>query len=703
MPLQLTTSSPQELSPEDLAPFKETLLAYLRARNAQTRQQVDSNLHITLGEKIPLYTFTLQVLLESRGPKPENVTKALRQVPEKDRPAENVLPPAPPKDTQDLWQFPSEPRPDFTPYENTYFVPNTLQTRECNECFQRGETGCKQCFGKGEEACQNCLGSGTQSCLYCKGLEKVTCIRCGGEGRMTAGGVQGVGRAARCDACNGTGKFPCTHCKEGKVPCPACNGGGKGPCKKCNGQGKTACPTCLGDKKIVVGLAFQADFKPFQVAVTGLAVPGPREAVELAAPTVQPVGEIAVSADEPFEKQVQNLDAGTHGRATLQQLAEKLRSRLSPNTRAVKYRLEVAEGSVIRVSGYCAGQEFSFWMAAGRPEIIAEKDPLASLSNSVAVAAEEALSAGDWKKAVDLARETLSYSPGHLTALTILSDWRRKVFRECLVGVVASAVLAAVFFSGLILHADKGLHKTGALFQVSALQFVVALVAGVVAFPFLLRLYPIKVRWPSLAGALAAAHLAYWIAAHWVLDWNPVRTADQAALNREMEAHFKFGVAKVFYEPDLLYLQGLYKTYKDSEADLSNLQSNLDKQLELKKAHEHDQKMFNAKVAEVAASGLPAVKKKERIEELKAYYKLLNIDLSAADQALEAVGEDVRRATAASNTKRSRITIISHPKRRAAVGSNLRARPTAKAAAKSKTPSKPAKKNAGHGDRRLEF
>jgi hypothetical protein len=58
---------------------------------------------------------------------------------------------------------------------------------------------------------------------------------------------------------------------------------------------------------------------------------------------------------------------------------------------------------------------------------------------------------------------------------------------------------------------------------------------------------------------------------------------------------------------------------------------------------------------------------------------------------------------AASNTKRSRITIIAHPKRRAAVGSNLRARPTAKAAAKSKTPSKPAKKNAGHGDRRLEF
>jgi hypothetical protein len=45
------------------------------------------------------------------------------------------------------------------------------------------------------------------------------------------------------------------------------------------------------------------------------------------------------------------------------------------------------------------------------------------------------------------------------------------------------------------------------------------------------------------------------------LDWNPVRTADQAALNREMAAHFKFGVAKVFYEPDLLYLQGLYKTY----------------------------------------------------------------------------------------------------------------------------------------------
>lgn len=703
MPLQLTTSSPQELSPEDLAPFKETLLAYLRARNAQTRQQVDSNLHITVGEKIPLYTFTLQVLLESRGPKPENVTKAFRQVPEKERPAENVLPPAPPKDTNDLWQFSTEPRPDFSAYENTYFVPNTLQVRECNDCFQRGETGCKQCFGKGEEACQNCLGSGTQSCLYCKGLEKVTCIRCGGEGRMTAGGVQGVTRAARCDACSGTGKFPCTHCKEGKVPCAVCNGGGKGPCKKCNGQGKMACPTCLGDKKIVVGLAFQADFKPFQVSVKGLAVPGPREAMELAAPTVQPVGEIAVSADEPFEKQVQNLEAGIHGRATLQQLSEKLRARLSSNTRAVKYRLEVAEGSVVRVSGYCAGQEFSFWMAAGRPEIIAEKDPLASLSNSVAVAAEEALGTGDWKKAADLARETLSYSPGHLTASAILSDWRKKVFRECLVAVCVSAVFGAVFFSSLILRAEKGLHKTGALFQVSALQFAVALAVGVVAFPFLLRLYTIKVRWPALVGVLAAGHFAYWIAVQWVLGWNPVRTADQASLNRELAEHFKFGVAKVFYEPDLLYLQGLYKTYKGSEADLSDLQANLDKQLDLKKAKEHDQKMFNAKIAEVASSGLPAVKKQERLQELKTYYKLLNVDLSAADDALASVGEDVRRATTASNTKRTRITIIAHPKRRAAVGSNLRARPASKPPAKSNPPAKPAKKNVVRGDRRLEF
>lgn len=83
-----------------------------------------------------------------------------------------MLPPAPPKDTNDLWQFSTEPRPDFSAYENTYFVPNTLQVRECNDCFQRGETGCKQCFGKGEEACQNCLGSGTQSCLYCKGWKK---------------------------------------------------------------------------------------------------------------------------------------------------------------------------------------------------------------------------------------------------------------------------------------------------------------------------------------------------------------------------------------------------------------------------------------------------------------------------------------------------------------------------------------------------
>jgi hypothetical protein len=72
----------------------------------------------------------------------------------------------------------------------------------------------------------------------------------------------------------------------------------------------------------------------------------------------------------------------------------------------------------------------------GQPEskrVVAEKDPLTSFGMTAATSAEEARVAGDWKKALALARESLSFSPDQTIARFVVSAFRRKVVREALV------------------------------------------------------------------------------------------------------------------------------------------------------------------------------------------------------------------------------------------------------------------------------
>lgn len=656
MPLQIKISSTQEMTPEAITPFKETLLSYLRARNTQIRKIVDNNLNISLGERIPVYVFTLQALLETRSSKLDDVVKPLSSVPEEDRPPETAAP-TEPTGPSDVWQYKSEFRPDFASHDGTYFVPDSRRVQDCTECYQRGIMGCRQCFGKGQETCPTCLGSGSQACLYCRGLMKINCLRCAGEGRLTAAGVHGAAHATRCDACNGSGKFPCNHCAEGRVPCTTCNATGKGPCRRCEGTGKVNCTACGGDKKVISGRAFRAEFRPVQVTASGFAQPGPREAQDLAMGTLKPLGEIAVSTEESFDKQIQTLAGSGGARGTLQILSDRLKIKLTPMTRAAKYRLEVSEGAVVRLSGYCAGQEFAYWMIEGNPTIVAEKDPLASLGDTMAVSAEEAKDAGDWQRAVDLAYETLELSPDHMGAQGILSDWRKKIVSEVFGGAFLSGLLVAGGYATYILTAPKGLHRMGAIGTVSLWQFGVAFAAAMCAIVPFLRLYRSKVRWPALIGVLLSAHLMFGMVAGHGFDWNPVRRADQTALMRELSQRFKFGGAKVYYEPDLLMLRSIEEKYKNSLADLSVVTRAIDKQLELKAAFERDQSTFNEKIAAILKSNQLPPQKREQVEDLRAYYKLMNIDLSAADRALAEIDMEARRINMLNNQVRNRIVI----------------------------------------------
>lgn len=683
MPLLIPFAAVQELTPTELEPFKDTLLAHLRKRGDQVRQRVDSHLHVTRGERVPGYRFVLEVLLETRTGQLERVTKPL--TPELAATIPAGPPAAPPKGSPDVWSYPSEDRPDFKPHAEAYFVPGSFQAEDCRECYQRGEMGCKTCFGKGEEACPTCLGGGTQPCFYCKGLEKVHCIKCSGEGRITAGGVGG--HSTRCDACNGSGRFPCTHCQGGRLTCPQCQGGGKAVCHVCSGKGTTLCSACAGHKKVAFGQAFRSDFRPVKLEGHALVEAAPKEALDLAMAKTVPVGTLTLPAGEPFDKQVAAAAFPPSVKAAFLELSERLKSKITPGARGVKYRLDVEEGGVVRVSGYCAGQEFSYWMQPGDSTVVAEKDPILSLGDNVAMAAEEAQRAGDWRRAIDLAKETLSYAPDNTSARFIISEWRSKVVRETLVTAGGSALLMAVANAAWIWGMDKGLHKTGAILQMGGMQILAGAAVAVILLLPLMKLYRAQLRWAVLLGGVFLGLLSTVGAARWVFAWNPIRAADQKALDRELGDRFKSGAPVMFYDQDLVFLNGLRQRYENSQADLSAVRVAIEQQHALKAKRDREQADFDAKVARVLGGKAPAALRREEMEKAMEVARLGNLDLTRAEEGLVRLRDEENREGLRRNARKQKIQIISEKTTR---------RPTAfsskKSTSKTKTPAKPAKK-----------
>ena len=97
MPLLISLSTIQDLSSEELEPLKDALLAHLRSQNAAIRDQVDRNLHVTRGERVPAYAFTLQSLIETRDSVPSKTVKPYSAEAEKDLPPSGEPPPDPQK------------------------------------------------------------------------------------------------------------------------------------------------------------------------------------------------------------------------------------------------------------------------------------------------------------------------------------------------------------------------------------------------------------------------------------------------------------------------------------------------------------------------------------------------------------------------------------------------------------------------------
>ncbi|MBK8576573.1 MAG: hypothetical protein IPN90_13165 [Elusimicrobia bacterium] len=678
MPLLIPIPPIQELSPEELEPLKDTLLAHLRSQNATTHEIVDKNLHVTRGERVPAYLFTLHSLLETRDAVPTTVVK-----PYSPEAAKNISPvsgPSPdePSSAPDIWTFPSEERPDFTPHTDTYFLPSSLQVEDCRECYQKGELGCKACMGKGVESCPTCLGAGRQSCVFCKGSEKVNCLRCGGEGRLASGEVGG--RSASCDACAGSGKFPCTHCKEGKVSCPQCRGGAKVPCQKCKGKGKLTCAACGGQKKILSGKAFQATFKPFQVRSSALAEVCPKPVLEMALEKTSEVGALTLLAGESLDDQVKGAVVPEPVRNALTELVERENAHLSSGTRAVKRRLDLAEGAVVRISGYCAGQEFSFWMSPETHRIVAEKDPMAAFGSTAASSAEEAREAGDWKKALALARESISYSPTNAAARGILGAWRRKVMGETIFAGVLAGAIAALGQMLWIGFFDKGLHKAGVMVHAGGGSMVLGPLAALALLPVLFQISQFLFRGILLAVGLGVVLILSAVVPRWSAESHPVRKADQAALNAELKEHFKYGMTQVYFDQDLRFLQALANKYKETQVDLKEVNESLAFQLELRAKLGRHQEEFERKVSEILDSNESVARKRMQLTKLASRYRLMGVDLNPSEAALQRLRSDETQKGTKRPVRVSHIRITSEKPVKPTKGTTPRgAKPKARA------------------------
>lgn len=281
---------------------------------------------------------------------------------------------------------------------------------------------------------------------------------------------------------------------------------------------------------------------------------------------------------------------------------------------------------------------------------------MAAFGSTAASSAEDAREAGDWKKALALARESLSYSPTQAGARHILGAWRRKVAGESIVAGVVGGTLSAAGHVLWIGFSEKGLHKAGAMVHAGGVSLVLGPLTALALFPLLLRVSHSLLRRTLLAAGILSVLLFSAVAGRWSSK-NPVRLADQAALEAELKNHFKYGIPQVYYELDLRFLQELVNKYKDTQVDLKPVTDAVAFQISLRSKLARQQGEFEAKVREIGYSAEPAGRKRVQLTKLSNEYRLMGVDLKPAEEALENLPVDQKRGTGKRAPRTSRMSI----------------------------------------------
>jgi hypothetical protein len=674
--LTLSNALVRALTEDELKTAKSVLSARAASTGKTSAEKIDSQLMVAAGECVPALMAAIQVYQEVRSPKLEAVTRPFKEG--------MAVPPSPEPISEpfDVWSVPYE-RPAGSAQKDFILIPATLDKKDCTSCLGKASVPCKVCFAKGTVNCDGCMGAGSQACGVCKGQSKIACPDCAGSGKVKAGG----NRAPEpCGSCGGVGKFNCNHCSGGKVDCAVCANSGKKACVNCAGVGKQNCGICGGSAKVVMGKGFQVEFRLQQAQSSILGAAGPQTASDMALTQKSPPIPFDFPSEAAFKKDLATADISEALRGGLEQLLARVRP---PNaaSRLGALRLTVAQSAVWRLTGAFSGHEFVYWIHPSSHTVIAEKDPLGDVSRKSAETALDALKRGDWEAAVDAARDTLSLDPHHAEARGISNRWRRRLLQESLLTGLGAGSAGTLVSCALIFGAGKGLYRMGPALLMGGLCLFIGLTTALALTPLSRRIFSTKRRLLTGGGGSLAAVLLFLMVSRGLADWNPVKSSDQKTLAGEMKEKFKYGVSAVYHEPDLQALQKLYDKYKDSQADLTELNQHILSQMELKTAHEALTREFLGKLDEVRYSNLFMNDKRARIADLKEHYALRNVDVSPAEALLKDMDEQISKASSPSSKSRppGKISITSSRRTPAAV-KKAPSKKAAKTAAKPRTP-----------------
>ena len=613
------------VTPEEIEALKPVLTAWILSRSHLPAGKV--SLTIERAEKVSAYQLFLQVLQETRLPKLESI---IRPFTEDMKPVDVPLP----REKINVWDYPSEPPLDFQVRREVHLVSPTIQKRDCQDCFKKGQTNCRTCFGKGQSACTACLGAGSQACDLCKGVGRSPCLKCEGQGRIAAGGMTNR-TLGTCEVCKGTGRLHCRYCSQGKADCSTCGTTGRQTCPSCAGHGQMPCSSCKGKKQLAVGLAYTAEFRPVQLEGAAMGLPAPPSILDLALAEKKPARAFELSPDGSLEEEVKASSLPDPVKKVLADLLEKSKPASTTSTRPAKRRLTLVEGSMVRLTGTLLDQPFTYWLQPATRAIYVEKDPLKDMGQTNSSAALEAVKTGQWKKACDSAQQTLRFDPKNVEGQGVLRQWSRRTFFESLGFSLSAGAAASLGFASYILFGERGVHKGGPISSGVLTLMVLSAALGVAVWPLAQKMFRRRLRWSVCFGGVLAVLLGFTAAAREFFQWNSLKAGDQEAVDKAMRQHFKFGVSRVYWPPDLAFLEDLNDRYKDSEADLSQVTAAIESQKSLKTQRDALADKFNGELNDVLASSLPWDVKRQKIGNLRGYYALRGVDVSAADKAVK--------------------------------------------------------------------
>ncbi|HRY29382.1 MAG TPA: hypothetical protein P5079_05010 [Elusimicrobiota bacterium] len=632
-------------------------MEWVRAACRFDDRSLQEQLLVRSVETIPAWEVSLWTLLETRGPKAEEIVLSDLSLPGSAGPV-----PAPSEIV--VWDHPSETRSDFSESSGRYPIAATLKRCDCPACGRSGSISCGVCSGYGKTACPNCRGAGKIACEYCKGLGKTNCLKCDGKGVNKGAGVV-VHAANACDACRGAGKVACTRCVNGEVPCSQCAGAGHQPCSKCRANGKSPCPTCQGKGEILKGYGFQADFRLRKMTTVFSALPAPKSLLDAVFSQKR--------NDPPEQKDAVPLLQAEHfaalpfpaeARQNLERYSQNLPSTLDANTRMVRQRAAWHSADLCRTTGTFCGQEFVYWVDISSGKVVAEKDPVKDLSAASEQEAEKAWERKEWAAALSLARQTLLFEPDNPQAKRIVDQCRRRMRGESMMLAAGAATAVSLLAAGGIFILEKGLNRSGPVLRVAVFGLIAGTVLGWIWDRLAAEKFPVRKRRLASFFGTGGLLICGFLILRWGAGWNPVRSADEAAFQKEWTTRFPSGgPGEVYWEPDLRFLEELAEKYKGTQVDLGRVKSGIEKQRRLKEQRKEQEEELSSRLSALMAdAGLNFQDKLRRLTELRDLYQLQSVNVDSVAEAIKKVEEEKKLKEA--ERPRGRISIVPAPYKR---------------------------------------